>query len=76
MKENFSNDTFRAKADRANADCRIDLSEGIISLGGNCPGASVISGIFFNLLFGCPTDHFGPLSRGKPHLPEVSQCIF
>ena len=30
---------------------------------------------FFQLLFGCPTANFGPLSRGQPHQPDVNHCI-
>ena len=30
---------------------------------------------FFQLLFGCPTANFGPLSRGQPHSPDVNHCV-
>ena len=29
----------------------------------------------FQLLFGCPTTNFGPLSRGQPHHPNVNHCV-
>ena len=29
---------------------------------------------FSKLLFGCPTAIFGPLLRGQPHSPNVTDC--
>ena len=30
---------------------------------------------FLYLLFGCAIANFGPLSKGKPHSPEVDHCV-
>ena len=30
---------------------------------------------FLQLLFGCPTANFGPLSRGQTHSPDVNHCV-
>ena len=32
--------------------------------------------LFFLLLFGCPTDNFGTLSRKQPHSPDVNDLRF
>ena len=31
--------------------------------------------IFFQLLLGCPTANFGPLSKGQPHSFNVNHCV-
>ena len=31
--------------------------------------------IYFQLLFGCPTANFGPLSRWQPHSPDANHSI-
>ena len=35
----------------------------------------ISEGLFFQLVFGCPTANFGPLPRGQPHSPDLNHCI-